>query len=321
MTVYLPRIRSVVLTVLTVLVLLPSTGIAEPTSIADTSNVFSSLRAAYTRVQSVHLLARAEIWVAAREGNPAATGTGEFEYWANTDHFRVRSVAASQLSLADDAEIAFDGDRWQLYDLAGSLLAFKRGDERYSPAALPNPFFLPLYFLNPEGEHCKGCAVRFTDLQDPLFWSRTRRARPIGELPSGNNSGKANVYAVDSDSKSHRSYRVELSPVEKTNFSVAVTQLDNDGSRVEVKASQFAPSPNNQLSFPREITIWAYGPAGENTQRIVFRVSILELNRKIDPSLYTLDEGEAKFVFDSDARVYTKHPNPAMVNKVIVMPR
>src|SRR6266567_8813613 len=149
---------------------------------SEGSNPLESL-IRYSKLRSIHFIAHAAIWVVPHDDQ--VRGTGEFEFWAAADRYRVRCVTSRQLGLASDLEIAFDGDRWQMFEHEHGLLALKKGDNPMMVLALPNPLFLPLDFLSLQTDTCPICAVRLTDLQDPSFWSRrTQTARLINSPPS-----------------------------------------------------------------------------------------------------------------------------------------
>ena len=299
----------------------------------------------YSNIHSIHFIAHATIWLAPQgeQPQPVVRGTGEFEFWADADRYRVRCVTAPQLQLATDLEIAFDGERRQQFSPRMAMLIVKKGNDSSMPLALPNPLFLPLDFLNPETDACKVCAIRLTDLQDPRFWSRrTQTARKL-DVPSS----VAAPYAVDGAlfQGAQLSYRVDFGTVQGRVVPLRVVRSSSGGSRVEISSSNFevltrrsggpvvstltakpsnddgpAPIANRESSsreaeigpIPLRVEMASYDTTGANVANIVFTIDVIDLSWDADPRVFTIDEKLATTVWDGDARVFTSTTIPRL---------
>jgi hypothetical protein len=93
------------------LVLLLLAGSSVP-GVAETTPL-DALRARYSRIRSIHFVARAHPWVA-EEKKPTASGMIAFEYWADGDRYRMKCHSDPGLGLTRDMEVAFDGTYWQI---------------------------------------------------------------------------------------------------------------------------------------------------------------------------------------------------------------
>ncbi len=307
---------------------LPWTAAAGAPGIEGTDPLGSLKR--YANIRSIHLLAHAAFGLAAHDDQPAGRGTGEFEFWAEADRYRVRCVTSPALGLASDRDIAFDGSRVQSFDRESGLLTIKKGADAQMTVALPNPLFLPLEFLNPGADPCPFCATRLVDLQDPGFWSRrTKAARPfdsaraVDSLTSDGKGLPKGLQQYDVDGAvllgARLSYRVVLGSVLGRIVPLRITRFSSDGSRVEINASHFEVTGSSTGSeigpIPLRIDMAAFDETGKNVSNVTFTIDVIELNWKVDGKVFTIDESQAKVVWDGDEHVFTKHYDPAIVNR------
>jgi hypothetical protein len=317
---------------------------------SEASNPLESL-IRYSKLRSIHFIAHAAIWVVPHDDQ--VRGTGEFEFWAVADRYRVRCVTSRQLELASDLEVAFDGDRRQMFEHEHGLLTVKRGDNPTMPLALPNPLFLPLDFLSPDTDTCRLCAVRLTDLQDPRFWSRRTQTAHLVNSSTSDAKNPEYTYTLDGGVLlgGQLSYRADLGMVQGAVVPLRMTRFYSDGSRREVSASNFevpsrrtaSASPSTRPTgrsqdgdssppiaereidsreseigpIPSRVVMMGYDTTGKNVSNVTYMIGVIDVNCNPDASIFTIDASQAKAVWDGDAHVFTKHYDPAMVNRKI----
>lgn len=271
-----------------------------------------NLRRKYASVDSVHIVADAKITV---YGGNFATGRGSFEYWAEGVRYRIKCSTDKQLKLSSDVDIAYNGERFQFFDVAAGTLSYSSIDDFRSHAALPNPFFLPVDFLSRSDDDCRLCRLRLSDMKsDSERWSRRAQAleKKAERYDTSNNVVTELEMPGGTTQKTPFNLRITMSgPDEETAWPSQIERIDpNRRVRASVSFKDFME--NSPLRLPRDITVTVFDEIGNLSFRLEYAVKLLEVNRPVDNETFTLSFDNAEGVWDSDKMRFVKerHPNP-----------
>jgi hypothetical protein len=274
---------------------------------------FEALRTRYARIRSIHLVAQAHPWVAFEEGRPTASGKIYFEYWADGDRYRLKCHSDRGLGLMGDMEIAFDGTDWQMLDVPGSTLHISKQESRQMPVACPNPLFMPLDFLSPDGDDCKACGTRLSDLADVTRWtSFNREARKMTKT-----AGHA-TYEITGQLSggARKSYLVEFTRASGASVVSSLMRLHPGGRKdVELLVEDFRTPDPAVGPLPVRMTVKAFDEKGRMIMSGPWRIDTLEVNRPIEEGVFTIDWKGINLIWDIDARMFVKHPDDRVRNK------
>jgi hypothetical protein len=282
-----------------------------PAAISVAQVPIRELMTRYSKIQTVHVVSKASVARELEDGRKVS-GVLSFEYWADRQgRYRVRCFSDPVLGLLHDHDIAYDGSDWQLLNIAESMLVFQRGDTAQMPAACPNPLFLPLEFLNPDSDSCPGCSLKLTDLRagsrQDLVFSKTLSSAPAGSvrLEGGVVGGKP------------RTYDVTFTRVDGALVPTSIKQLDSEGRvQLEIDAHETRVFP---AVGPIPIQITAHGSDavdGATTTMVgSWKIDELEINRPIDPSIFTLNQEFVRSIWDNDVKVFLKHPDDRVIGR------
>lgn len=284
--------------------LLAGSGWAATARADDLLDSLARMRAQYESIESVHLLASANIFLANDPEGTEALGKGSFEYWAQADRYRMDCRTPPRLGLAPDVDVAFDGQLLQLLLREMNTLSIRSGDARQQPVALPNPLFLPLDFVSPRGPDCDGCALRLTDLQTLELWDeRVRQARPeVLAAPGQGGRRSLSIPGGMVDGEPTR-YRLSVEGGGRAARLRRIDRLDAAGRLLAtVEMDGFRTVRGAAIDFPHEIRVKVLAPGSEESaMELEYHVETLEVNVALPDEVFTLEPGEGVRVWDSDA--------------------
>ncbi len=276
---------------------------------------FDALRARYSRIRSVHLVAHAHPWVAFEEGKPTASGRLYFEYWAEGDRYRVTCRSARGLGLMGDMEIAFDGTDWQMLNVPASTLHVSRQESRQMPVACPNPLFMALDFLSPDGDDCKACGTRLSDLADGTRWSSVNLEARKPTKAEGRTD-----YEVPGQlfGGVRRSYRVGMGRASGAAVVSSLRRFHPNGRKdVELVVQEFRTPDPAVGPLPVRMTVTAFDESGRMVMSGPWRIDTLEVNKPIDDGVFTIDWKGVEMIWDIDARMFVRHPDDRVRNRAL----
>ncbi len=218
-------------------------------------------RALYESVASVHMKADLKI---RRAG---VFGTGSYEYWADGDRYRMKCSSDPALGLMGDVQYAYDGLSSQQFYESGDMLVQRTGDITQLPTAIPNPFFLPIDHVNPDGDACPGCTIKLRD------------AKNIGKpAPTRTREGSVLTPRV----------RDGLIKWLRTGGSVATSiAFERSGT-----------------DFPRRIVMKGFDEAGHMEMELEALMHTVEINGSISPDVFTIPAHVASQLWDEDERAF-----------------
>jgi hypothetical protein len=265
-----------------------------------------NLRLMYSSVNSVHIVADAKITV---YGGNFAIGRGSFEYWAEGARYRIKCSTDKQLKLNSDVDIAYNGERFQFFDVAAGTLSYRSTDDFRSHAALPNPFFLPVDFLSRSDDDCRLCRLRLSDMKsDNERWSR--RAQALEKKAERHDSNNNVVTELEmpggTTQRTPFNLRITMSgPDEETAWPSQIERIDSN-RRVRASVSFKDFMENGPLRLPRDITVTVFDEKGNLTFRLEYAVKLLEINRRLQNDVFTISFDDAESVWDSDGRRFVQ---------------
>lgn len=212
--------------------------------------------ALYDAVASVHM--RAEVTISQK----GVVGKASYEYWAEGDKYRIKCASDPSLGLMSDVEYAFNGEYFQFLLRDADTLVIRPEDSKQLPTAIPNPFFLPVNYLDPDDDACPTCALKLRAVKES---PKIYRARTKGALP---------IALRTSDS--------------------AIEWLRKDGS---IFMSISFDNPLDQ-GFPRRIALEAFDAQSQRMTQAEFLIRVLEINAAIAPDVFDIPTESASRVWD-----------------------
>jgi hypothetical protein len=266
-----------------------------------------TLRAKYSGIQSVHLVASAKIAI---YGGDFRAGTGTYEYWAEGDRYKTKSRTDNQLGFNTDVDVAYDGKRFYYFDHGSGILSYRQQDEPKSQAALPNPLFLPVDYLSNDDDDCMFCVLRLPDLKaDNTRWRNRAQALEVKSQMRDIMTGKViSEVEMPGGKLNNRPFKLRVRTSELSEGTTHPVQIDRvapDGKTlVSTTFDNFAPSALGQ--FPRTISMKVFDDNGQPTLQSIFTVTTLEINGPIDDRVFSISFDEAAGVWDSDEKRFVK---------------
>jgi hypothetical protein len=284
---------------------------AEPESVKD-------LKARYGKIKTIHLVSHAKVSGEFQPGH-RASGVLAFEYWADRQgHYRAKCFSSPELGLVNDMDIAFDGNNWQLLTMNDSALILQRESSTQMPVACPNPLFLPLDFLSPASDDCRGCFLKLSDFESDGGPS-TGHGGALGK------SAATETFRIEGPvvEGKRRNYEVTMKRAGAVMVPSSVRRLDRDGAAVadiEVVESLVADPAVGPL--PIRMTGSSSEVEGDEQTSMAgtWTIEKLEVNRPIDPAVFTLNSNLARTIYDNDLGVFLKHPDDRIMGKPLKSP-
>lgn len=271
---------------------------------APTVSALKGVQDRYASIHSVFMRATGRVLVTFQEPGSPALATFSISYWAEGPKFRVNYRSNAVQGLPGNRQVAWDGESWQRFDEASSILAFTTRELRQSVVAGPNPFFLPLLFLTPDSDQCPLCDVRLPDLLESSQWGAARLS----------DAGTRQVSVGPRSSRDPWAYEVQLGRIGNSVVPLVVQRKDRNGQvLVEVTSKDFRNFGNPVGMIPMTVETRSVAEDGRVDSQGSWMITELQINGAIDPSLFRLRSDDAEIVIDDDTGVFMKHPLSRMV--------
>ncbi len=253
---------------------------------------------ALAAVDSIHLRAQLEIWIAPEETEMGRDllGTGSFEYWESGDRFHAIASVPPALGLSQVGEMAFDGLSYQLFMPVGGVLAVNGSNQRMWPLPVRNPLFLPLKMLDPNSDECPACALRVVDLTGtPPREKLTKGAGPIEIVIPKANLGDVEVGA----------YRIaEENGPRGGRRTFEARSIKGEVSR-RIEMTFFNPVQGApDLIFPWTIVEERFAQDGKLLQRITYRIETIRANETMPDFIFRLDPPGVQRLWDEQHHMF-----------------
>lgn len=305
-------VRKIATTIRSSLLPIALLALALPASAQELPPALQELRAFYASADSIHMRASVEVSIREPlyEGHPApVSGEGIVEHWESGGMFRTRASLDPRLGLLEGFDYALGPAGYQLYNPAGDVLAVE--DPRFSseglvqvPLPTPNPLYLPAAFLEPGYDACPGCQLTLDFLNQTGRWTEalSQRSSGLGPgadliAPGGSQDGVPHEFVI----RFRERDRGDLGDAGREVGSIC--RISSDGEVVTITLLDFQPvSGAEHLRFPRRILHQGEYPDAEEGQRLSsiaeYRIEVLEVNRAIDPSIFTIAPGAETAVWN-----------------------
>jgi len=265
------------------------------------------MREKYSAVRSVHLAAVFKMTI---YGKDSRTGSGTYEYWAEGDRYRIKSLTGKHLGLKTDFDVAYDGKRYYLLDTKLKVLSYQQKDVPGTFTALPNPFYLPIDYLSNDDDDCALCALRLTDFktEDARSGHRVKSLVVKSERRDAATGGIISELEMPGGKINKRSFRLSISTLAANEGPARPLRIDRIGVNDKLLSSlSFANfTPTALGDFPSTMVIRAFDDEGNLAMQGEFIVSTLKLNEPIASSIFTIDFAAAEAVWDSDGKFFVK---------------
>jgi len=268
------------------------------------------LRLNYSHAPTVHFKASSIISIGEEGIGEKQTGLVSYEYWGEGGKYRVNysSKARDSGKMFRDHSIAYNGERFQNFDIIASEFNFRAKDISYTPEVSPNLMLYPVRFLSP-GWRKQGAHLRFKDLSDDKLWDYVySSAKPISnkdttgglafELPGGYMQGLEFTCHVFLGSDP------DYMPVKIVRFSndrsMVMTLEINDYHTVQIdgKKTYWPKSVRSQIIERGEVVL-----------REETTLQKLALGDDLPPGIFNLDFSMADVVQDDDSRTTLRTPS------------
>jgi hypothetical protein len=239
---------------------------------------------------SLHLRARVTLSSEATGDQPVP---GIYEYWEKDGKYRmVFGVDVAEIPVS---EIAYDGRQYQLALARASTLSVAYADERAVPSEMPNPLFLLLQPLNVATPDCLGCVPRLSDLRTLHAFRHAAIPGKTAVSPLESSGGFTTQVTLDRSGNVAALLQIQVKPrlVERSEFS--------DYRRLE----------GTGMDLPRSVKFLRTVAEEGSVVRVAiqYQIDVLELDRGIDDSVFTLDRSSYKTVWSDDRQQFLRAPH------------
>lgn len=232
-------------------------------------------------VDSLHMEAKASVLL--RMDGVTRGGDAEVSFWEQGDWYRLVFSTSKSLHLLADIEYSFDGDYSRVWLRDENVIYDNTSDDDMAPAAIPNPFFLPVSFLISEG--CDGCRVNLNRVvQQHSLMSES--ADPAGQRAHITSPYSARRYSVATGILGHMSVPDQISWYDEEFDADIVVLLDD----YEV---------TNGLLWPTSITMTSTGRSSDSSTQIRYRVTELEVNVPYNQEVFVLTGNDDTEFFEA----------------------
>ncbi len=275
-----------------------------PAKAQDGASALKPVHDRYSNIRSVYMKAEGRALVALQGADSPSTATFAMSYWADGSKFRLNYRSNGVQGLLGNRQAAFDGDAVQRLDEASALLVFTTRPIRQTLVAGPNPLFLPLLFLTPNSVECPLCDIRLPDLVQSSQWDAAR-------VSTGSPS---QVFLRPQAADDPWSYQVSLDRMGTSVVPIMVQRKDQSGKvLVQVTAKDFRDFGSPVGMIPMAIETQSVDDDGRVDSRGSWKITDLQINVAIEPSLFRISPDSAEIVLDDDSGIFLKHPQSRMV--------
>ena len=270
-----------------------------------------NFNASFRAIQSVHM--KAEVLISFynpldyESTEPLLRKEASIEYWATDVRYKLTVRTDPDLKLAEDMEIVYDGSYYHMFFPKRGLLYYSRQESppREIPAALPNPFFLPLDYLSEDNDACSACRLNLEDMYGDAVWSKFQANVASNELnmfttPGGKLNGVDFVHRVSWDFENGGPARIE-----RRNHDNQVIYTLDFSNYVE----------EHGFNFPRMIIGRSYidnlsGQVvqGMENSGIGFRIEQLSLNQAMPRETFSISNDRVEKFWDENEKRFVTGP-------------
>ena len=273
-------------------------------------NALEKVRSEYANVKTVEMEAGVKIDIIS--GNSTVTGTGQINYAAQDNKYKYVSTISENLvneGLMRNVDVLFNGSKYYFYDRESKIVSYQTAEEVRLPAALPNPFFLPIDFVGNDDDSCEGCKTRLQDVKMPIRWAK--RADSISEITRENSNGLIHSLIQMSGgtlTKIPYNYRIRLIGDSTNNLQpVSISRIKENGiPLVEILLSDLRTVQGINVKIPYIVEVGARDETGNLVLRATFTINSLKVNQTLNESLLAPSFVGVEKYWDSDSKAFVE---------------
>lgn len=273
-------------------------------------NALEKVRSEYANVKTVEMEASVKIDII--NGNSIITGTGQINYVAQDNKYKYVCTIPENLvneGLMRNVDILFNGNKYYFYDRESKVVSYQTAEEVRLPAALPNPFFLPIDFIGNEDDSCEGCKTRLQDVKMPIRWAK--RADSISEITTETSNGLVHSLIQMSGGNLNKipyNYRVRLIGESVSNLQpVSIARIKENGiPLVEILLSDLRIVQGINVKIPYIVEVGARDETGNLILRATFTINSLKVNQTLNESLLAPNFVGVEKYWDSDSKAFVE---------------
>jgi hypothetical protein len=202
--------------------------------------------------------------------------------------------------------VFFNGEKYYFYDRESKIVSYQAAEEVRLPAALPNPFFLPVEYLSND-DSCEGCKMRLPDVKRPVRWAK--RVSSITEISKEiNDAGIHSLVQMPGGdlNKIPYNYRVRLmgeSAETMQPHSVARVKQDQI-PLAEILLKDMRAVQGINIKIPYIVEVLARDETGRATLKATFTITKLKINQAFADSLLSANFAGAESYWNSDEKSF-----------------
>jgi hypothetical protein len=271
-------------------------------------NALERVRNEYANVKTIEMEADAKIDII--KTRSIVSGTGRIRYAAKDNKYKYACTVSDNLvneGLMRNIEVLFNGEKFYFYDSESKIVSYQAAEEVRLPAALPNPFFLPIEFLSNDDDNCEGCKMRLVDVSRPIRWAK--RVSSISEISREFREGLAyaHIQMPGGDlNKIPYNYRVRLAGESaETMQPISLDRVKQDQIPLaEILLKDMRVTPGINVKIPYNVEVIARDETGRVTLKAVFIITKLKINQAFADTLLAANFADAQSYWNSDERKF-----------------
>jgi hypothetical protein len=271
-------------------------------------NALERVRGEYANVKTVEMEADARIEIIKTDA--IVSGTGQISYVAKDNKYKYLCAVSDNLvdeGLMRNIDVLFNGNKFYFYDHESKIVSYQASEEVRLPAALPNPFFLPVEFLSNDDDNCEGCKIRLQDVKMPIRWAK--RVSSISEISreSGNGLVYTHIQMPGGDlNKTPYNYRIRLvGESAETMQPTSLERVKPDGIPLaEILLKDMRAVQGINVKMPYIVEVVARDETGRATLKAVFTITKLKMNQTLEESLLSPNFAGAESYWNSDEKKF-----------------
>jgi hypothetical protein len=265
--------------------------------------------AAFQQLSSIHIEAESILERRDSSGSPSSA-RGSIEYWETIDgKYRLRCATAGDSALFDDVDFAYDGEKFRIF-FPGMNSEFYLGeDTTQTPAALPNPFYLPVYFgwpLRPECGMCRQKLSSVADIRRELRRASSDLVRESSDVTKGVSTLSIGPIFGRSDASTHE---VDLRARGDSYEVAEIRRFDSSGRlATSISFTEWATVEGGRFQFPRTISMRAFDEHGALTMRLEYLITKVDVNLELLANLFVPTKRHDTLSLDAGTPVHDHIP-------------
>jgi hypothetical protein len=273
-------------------------------------NALERVRGEYANVKTIELEADARIDIIKTDS--IVSGTGRIQYVAKDNKYKYVCSVSDNLvdeGLMRNIDVLFNGEKFYFYDRESKIVSYQAAEEVRLPAALPNPFFLPIEYLSNDDDSCEGCKMRLPDVKRPIRWAQ--RVSSITEISKEiNDVGIHSLVQMPGGdlNKIPYNYRIRLmgeSAETMQPHSVARVRQDQI-PLAEILLKDMRAVQGINVKIPYVVEVLARDETGRVTLKAAFTITKLKINQAFEDTLLAADFAGAESRWNSDEKSFDR---------------